>query len=155
MSEGAAELSSFFEVSELDLDVFEHYSNLAYESARTYERLGELVTQHAEQGDALKTAVGYLILGRFQQALEWFGKAGSGKYRHYYAARAAAGLNRHEEAISSYQKAAAAGWDSFEIDMLTAALRLQAGDQAAAEKLISYHERDGRIAASGITSAAC
>ena len=149
MSEGAAELSSFFEVSELEAETFEEYSNLAYESARTCERFGELVTQYAEQveagqGDALKAAAGYLILGQFQQALEWSAKAGSGKYRHYYAARAAAGLGRLDDAITSYQKAAAAGWGTFEIDMLTAALHLQAGDETAAEKLIAYHERDGQ-----------
>lgn len=148
MSESVAELSSFFDVSEPDTETFDEYSNLVHESARTCERFGELAAQHAEQveggqGDALKVGVAYLILGRFRQALEWFGKAEGGKYRHYYAARAAVGLGRHDEALASYQQAAAAGWDSFEIDMLIVASQLQQGDQAAAEKLIAYHERDG------------
>jgi DNA-directed RNA polymerase subunit alpha len=148
MSEGATELSSFFEAPELDVETVERDADQAYDTARTCERFGELVTQYVEQveagqGEALRAAVGYLILGRFQQALEWFAKSGSGKFRHCYAARAQAGLGRYGEAIASYQKAAAAGWDSFEIDMLTAALHLQADDETAAEQLIAYHERDG------------
>ncbi len=82
-------------------------------------------------------------LGRFQLALEYFAQAGSGKQRYYYAAQAALGLGRYDEAIVAYQKAAVAGWDAFEIDMLTAAAQLRAGDEAAAEKLIADHERDG------------
>ena len=101
MSEGAAELSSFFGAPELDTETFDKYADLAYASARTCERFADLVGRHAEQaqagGDAaLKAAAGYLILGRYQQAWEWFAKAGTDKYRHYYAARAAVGLGRHE-----------------------------------------------------------
>jgi len=148
MTEGATELSSFFQAPELDTETFDKYADLVYASARTCEWFGELVTQYAARAeggaeDSLRAAVGYLILGRYQQALEWFTKAGTGKYRHYYAARAAAGLARYEDAIASYQKAAAAGWDPFEVDMLSAALHVQAGDEAAAEKLIAYHRRDG------------
>ncbi len=149
MSEAPAELTSFFEASELDTGTYEQYTDLVYESARTCERFGELVKQYADlaeagQGDTLKAAVGYLILGRFQLALDWFGKAGSGKYRHYYQARAAAGLGRHGDAITAYQKAAAAGWDPFEIDVLTAELHLQTGNQTAAEQLITSHQREGQ-----------
>jgi DNA-directed RNA polymerase subunit alpha len=149
MFEAITELASFFEASELDAELVEKYANLAYGSARARERFAELVAEYCRrvesgEGDALKAAVGHLILGRFQQALEWFGKAGRSKYQHYYAARAAAALGRYEDAISAYQQAAAAGWDPFEIDMLTAALHLQLNDQAAAEKLIAAHKRDGQ-----------
>ncbi|MFQ5807274.1 MAG: DNA-directed RNA polymerase subunit alpha C-terminal domain-containing protein [Phycisphaerae bacterium] len=148
MSEASAELMSFFEAAQLDAESVETCANLAYESARACERFGELVKEYCErvesgEGDAVKAGVGYLILGRFQQALEWLEKARGSKYRHYYAGRAAAALGRYDEALSAYRRAAAAGWDGFDIDMLTAALQIQAGGEAAAEKLIAAHERDG------------
>ncbi len=149
MSEASVELASFFETSELDPESVEKYANLTYASARTCERFGQLVGEYcarveAGPGEALKVGIAYLILGRFQQALEWFAKAGRGKYRYYYAARAAAGLGRHADALSYYQQAANAGWDNLEIDMLSAALYLQMDDEAAAEKLIGAHERAGQ-----------
>jgi len=149
MSEATVELASFFETTELDPESVEKYADLAYASARTCERFGQLVRGYCErvesgQGEVLRAGVGYLILGRFQQALDWFAEAGRGKYRYYYAARAAAGLGRHADALSFYQQAASAGWDVFEIDMLAAALSLQMDDEAAAERLIGAHERDGQ-----------
>lgn len=148
MSEATGELVSFFETSQLDTESFEKYANLAYGSARTCERFAELLSQYCErvesgEGDALRAAAGFLILGRFQQALEWFTKAGRNKYRYYYAARAAAGLGCYDDALSAFRQAAAHGWDAFEIDMLTAGLHLRLGDQAAAEKLVAAHRRDG------------
>ena len=148
MSEATAELTSFFETSEFDADSFEKHANLAFASARARERFADLLAEHTEQAGsgeqaALRSAIGYLILGRFQQALEWFEKAGNSKYRHYYAAKAAAGSGRFEEALVAYQKATAAGWDAFETDMLKATLHLQSDNQDAAEKLITAHQRDG------------
>jgi DNA-directed RNA polymerase subunit alpha len=149
MSEATAELSSFFEAPELDVESLEKHADLAYASARTHERFGKLVGEYCKQvesgqGDALKAGVGFLILGRFQQALEWLGRAQAGKHRHYYAARAATGLGRLDEALSAYQQAGAAGWDRFEIDMAIAALHIRLDDPAAAKKLIAAHERDGQ-----------
>lgn len=148
VSEAAVELSSFFDVPEFDNESFDQYANAVYASARTCERFEELVRDYCGQvesgeGEAVKLAIGYLILGRFQQALEWFSKAGRSKYRYYYAARAASGLGRYADALSRYEHAANAGWDPFEIDMLAAGLHLQMDDPAAAEKLIKSHERDG------------
>lgn len=149
MSEATAELTSFFEASELDTETFEKYANAAYASARARERFGDLLAEYCQrpnlgQPEALRAAVGHLILARFQQALEWLDRAGQGKYRYFYAARAALGSGRYAEAVSAYQQAAAQGWDAFEIDMLTAEAQLRLGDEPAAEKLIKAHERDGR-----------
>jgi DNA-directed RNA polymerase subunit alpha len=149
MSEATVELASFFETAELDPESVEKYANLAYASARTRERFADLVRQYGEQvesgeGEAIKAGIGHWILGRFQQALEWLGKAGRSKYRYYYAARAATGLRRYAEALGFYEQAANAGWDRFDVDMLTAALHLQTGDETAAEKLIATHERAGQ-----------
>jgi DNA-directed RNA polymerase subunit alpha len=149
MSGAPAELASFFDVPELGTGQFEEYANLAYASARTYERFSELIAEYGGrggtgEGDALKLGVAYLILGRFQQALEWLKKAEANKYRHYYTARAAVGLRRLTDAISAYEQAANAGWDRFEIDMLVAALQIELGEMAAADELIAAHEQDGR-----------
>ena len=149
MPEETAELSSFFEAPALDIETFDKYADRAHASARARERFGELVGEYCErveagQADALKAGVGYLMLGRFRHALEWFDKAPGDKYRHYYAARAATGLGRLDEALAAYRQAAARGWERFEIDMLTAALHIRAGEEAAAEKLIAAHESDGQ-----------
>lgn len=141
MSETPVDFVSFFDVVEPNREAFEKYANLAFECARAYEKFAELLGQHAAvvaggAGDPLKVGFGYLILGRYQSALEWFEKAGEGKYRHYYAAQALSGLQRYSEAVPAFQKAAAAGWDRFEADMLSAEANIKAGEEAAAEKLI-------------------
>ena len=148
MSEAPAELSSFFEVAEYDTETVERYMSMVYESARNRERFEELIAQYSErvgdgESDALKIGLGYLLLGRFRPALEWFEKAESDKYRHYYAGQAAAGLGRLREAIESYNRAGGAGWDSFEIDMLTAGLLLRSDDVKGAEQLIQQRAGDG------------
>jgi len=148
MSETTAELMSFFETGELDTDCFTQYANLVFQSARNHERFAELLGEYEQrvgrgEGDALHLGVGYLILGRFQQAAEWLEKAANNKYRHYWAAQAATAHHDFEAAIASYRKAASAGWDAFEIDMRCAELYLRSGDEAAAAKLVRAHQRDG------------
>lgn len=148
MSEATAELASFFDQMEFDAECFIEFSNLVFASARTYERFRELLSDYegrveSGQGSVLTAAVGYVILGRFQKALEWFEKAGSGKYRHYYAASANEGLARREEALVEYQKAASAGWDSFETDMQCARLHLEMGNERGAADLVEAHKRAG------------
>ena len=148
MSETTAELMSFFETSELGTDCFAQTANLVFQSARNHERFAELLADRQQQaergaGDALHLGVGYLILGRFQQASEWLEKAPESKYRHYWAAQAATAHHAFDEAIAAYKKAAGAGWDPFEIDMRCAELHLRKGDPAAAAKLVKFHDRDG------------
>jgi len=148
MSEAIAELASFFDAAEPDAETFEKYADRAYVSARARERFAELLGEYAARGNlgeagALKAGMGQLIMGRFQQALGWFERAGDNKLRHYYAARAASGLRRYAETLDAYQKAAARGWDRFEADMLIAETHLQMGDEAKAEKVIESHRRDG------------
>jgi DNA-directed RNA polymerase subunit alpha len=148
MSEAPVDLASFFDIVEPNRETFEKYADMVFETARSYERFADLIAQYANRtaggsGDPLKAGFGFLILGRFQQALEWLEKAGDGKYARFYAAQAAVGLNRHKDAIAHYQKAAHAGWDRFEIDMLVAETHIKAGDESAAEKLIEARHSDG------------
>ena len=148
MSEAPVDLASFFDIVEPSRETFERYADMVFETARSYERFTDLITQFAARtaegnGDPLKTGFGFLILGRFQQALEWLEKAGDSKYARFYAAQASTGLNRYKDAVAFYQKAAQAGWDRFEIDMLVAETNTKAGDEAAAEKIIDAHQTDG------------
>ncbi len=148
MSETTAELMSFFETSELGTDCFAQYANLVFQSAKSHEAFADLLREYEQrvargEGDALHAGVGYLILGRFQQAGQWLAKADDSRYRHYWAAQAATAHHAFDEAIAAYKKAAAAGWDPFEIDMRCAELHLRSGDATAATKLVKVHERDG------------
>ncbi len=145
MSEATAELSTFFEAPQLDQEAFRKYADLVFQSARTYERFGTLLAEHAEKPDAsaLHLGVGYLLLGRFQQALEWLTKAPADKFRHYYAAQAACGHQQYEQAIDFYTQARKAGWDPFEIDMRIAEINLKLGKHDAVRKTIAAHEKDG------------
>jgi DNA-directed RNA polymerase subunit alpha len=149
MSEAAVDLSAFFDAPELDTETVERYANEVYTSARTHGRFAQLASEYgarveAGEGDALHLGVAYLTLGRFQQALECLRQTRASKERDYYMARAASGLGRHADAITAYRQAADQGWDPFEIDMLVAALHVQAGQEAEAEKLIKAHQGDGQ-----------
>ena len=148
MMEAQVELSAFFDAAELNNETYTDFADHAYTSARTFERFTELVNEYAQRaesgmGDALKAGVGYLILGRYQQALDWLEKAGDGKYKHFYAGRALAGLIRYPDAREAYAKAAGAGWDAFETDMAIAALHVQEDNLDEAAKLVEAHNADG------------
>ena len=148
MSEAPVDLASFFDVTEPNHATFEKYANMAFESARTYERFSDLVTQYAQgvsddQGDPLKAGFGFFILGRYQSALEWLPKTAESKFKHYYVAQTLMGLHRYAEAVAEFQKAAAAGCDRFEIDMLIIEAQIKSGDEAAAEKLIEANRAEG------------
>ena len=53
-------------------------------------------------------------------------------------------LGRYDEALSELERAAGKGWDRFEIDMRAAAIHVQKGDAAEAEKLAKQHAQAGR-----------
>ncbi len=144
MSEAVSELSSFFEQAAFPDDVYRRMADAVYANPRERERFEALL---AEQGGTaakpLANGVGCLMLCRFSEALDWLAKAPNDKYKHYYAARAALGLARFDEAIAALQKAAAAGWDALSIDMLIGAILLRKGQLEQAQALHRKHERAG------------
>ena len=132
MTTDATELSSFFEQPEIDAQTYAQYADAAHASFHARERFDTLTGEYqakleAGEGDALKLALALLILGKFAAALEFFARSPASQMRHYYAAEAALGLNRFDEAVQEYSSAAQAGWDALEIDMNIAAVRVRAG----------------------------
>ncbi|MFH1748631.1 MAG: DNA-directed RNA polymerase subunit alpha C-terminal domain-containing protein [Planctomycetota bacterium] len=149
MSDVSADLSAFFEAQEVDVATYEHLSDAVYTSFKSHERFSERLAEYRQlveqgQGEALKLALGLLVLGRFSDALDWFGKTPDGKFRRYYAAEAASALSRHETALAELHAAASKGWDTFEIDMRSAAVHIQLGDLAAADTLVQRHSSAGQ-----------
>ncbi len=149
MATETLDLSTFFEQTEFEPEVFEKYADTAHDSFTTRERFETLVREYRAkveqgQGDALKLALGLLVLGKFTGALSCFKLAPPGKTRHFYAAQAALGLGRYDEALEELRSAASRGWDAFATDMAQAAIHVQAGDLSAAEGLVRKRERDGQ-----------
>ncbi len=144
MSEAISELSSFFDRSAFEEETYRRYADAVFATARDRERFEALLSDQTAAGARpLAIGVGCLVLCRFSDALEWLGKAPNDRYKHYYSARAALGLARFDEAIGSFQKAAAAGWDALLIDMQIAAALLRKGQGDQAEALHRKHERGG------------
>ncbi len=145
MSDTSLELSNLFSAQHFDPETVESYADLAFASARSRERLQELVAAHASDrgADALPLGIAHLILGHYKLALESLERAPDSKYRRYYAAQAAAALGRIPQAIAELEAAASQGWDTLEAEMQIAALRIRAGELEAAERLIARHERGG------------
>jgi DNA-directed RNA polymerase subunit alpha len=149
MSDLSAELFAFFETGEVGPETYERVGDLALATFHARERFIQLVEEYRQrvergQGEALKLAVSLLILGRFEQSYDWFSKTPDSKQRRFYAARAALGLGRHDQALAELNQAAALGWDSFETDMQAAAIRIQQGDLPAAEQLAARHAAAGQ-----------
>ncbi|MFO0837106.1 MAG: DNA-directed RNA polymerase subunit alpha C-terminal domain-containing protein [Phycisphaerae bacterium] len=148
MAELALDLGSFFTLPSIEPETLEQYASAAHESAVARDRFEALTREYQSRAgdgrdEALKVALALFILGRYTAALEAFPKAKDGKMRRFYAAEAAQTLGRLEEAEAEYQKAAQQGWDSLEIEMRIAALKLRAGDNGAAEKTLQKHARSG------------
>ncbi|MCK4340603.1 MAG: tetratricopeptide repeat protein [Phycisphaerae bacterium] len=148
MTTDATDLASFFDQVEFDAQTYTRFADAAHASFQARERFEMLLNEYREkveagQGDTLKLALGLLILGKFGEALERFGRSSAGKVRHYYAAEAALGLNRFEQTLQELQQAAQNGWDAFEIDLRVAAVQVRAGDLTAAEKLVAKHQSAG------------
>lgn len=149
MSEVSNDLSAFFETAEVDVDTYDHVGDVALKSFSARERFMELLAEYRGrvergQGEALKLALGLLVLGRYGEALEWFGRTPDGKFRRFFAARAALALGRYDQALGELEQAAAKGWERFEIDMLSATVHVRKGDLAAAASLAQKHARAGQ-----------
>lgn len=148
MTTETIDMSLFFEGTEFDPQTFERHADAAHTSFPARERFDALLSEYRErveqgEGEALKVALGLLILGRFSEALDWFKKTRAGATRHYYAAQAALGLGRFAEARDELREAGRQGWDAFDIDMRLAALHVRTGDLPAAENLVKRHEQAG------------
>lgn len=149
MTADTIELSLFFDEAELTTELYDRFADAAHASFAAHERLGTLVHEYSQrveqrQGNVLRLAMGWLLLGRFTEALGCFQKAPPGKQRHFYAAQAALGLGRLDTALDELRQAAKQGWDALEIDMRMAAVHVRAGDLAVAEKLVQKRELEGQ-----------
>jgi DNA-directed RNA polymerase subunit alpha len=149
MVDVSTELAGFFEAGEVSPEGIERVADLAHATFAARERFGELLSEYQRrveqgQGEALKLAVGRLILGQFDAAREWFGKTPDGRLRRYYAAKAALGQHRPDEALAELRQAAQKGWDEFDTDMQAAAIHLQKGNLPAARQLLDKHARAGQ-----------
>lgn len=149
MTAETLELSSFFEETELDRDTQNRYAQAAYASFKTLEQFETLAKDYQQkveqgQGNPLKLALAWFILGRFNDALAWFEKAPASPLRHYHAAEAAIALHQYDTALSQLQNARQQGHDSLEVDMRTAQVHLRQGQLDKASELVNKHEHDGQ-----------
>ncbi len=143
MTTETVDLSTYFEEAELNRDVIAQYANAAHASFRARERFDAILEEQEADGDPLKLAVGYLILGQFTEALTQFDKAAASALRDYYAAEAALGLNRFEDAIRFFESAGRQGWDPLDTAMRVAEVHVRAGNPDEADKLVQQHESAG------------
>ena len=147
MNETAIEASALFEVAELTPEAIERCADAAHESFEDLERfdrrLREQLAASPTGPAALRAGLGLLILGRHSDALDMLAKAPDDRLRWFYAAQADTALARYADALAALKKAAAAGWDAFETDMLAAGVHLRTGDAKAADALIEKHMRVG------------
>ena len=85
---------------------------------------------------ALKVVQGFYALGKFDKALEWLKKAGSGPQQNWLKGCCLRETRQYGEAVKAFEKAEESGCDSFDIAMaLVETLRLQGEMEAAQEKL--------------------
>jgi DNA-directed RNA polymerase subunit alpha len=149
MTTEAIELSAFFEQPEIDAETYERVADAAHVSFAARERFETLTREYRarveqRQGDVLRLGLALLALGKFADARSCFKEAPPGKLRHYYAAQAALGLGRCDEALEELRHAANRGWDPCACDLAQAAIHVQTGDLAAAEALVRKQEQPGR-----------
>lgn len=149
MADNTADLSLLFETSEFEPETVDRLADAIYETARSRSRFQELTEDYRRkteggESDALRLAMALYLLCRFSDALDQFGAAGKSKYRHYYAARSALAIDRFEESLTEFEKAASAGWDALECDMFAAQVHIRRDATDAADKLVKKHEKDGQ-----------
>lgn len=142
MAEATADLAGQFERMEFEEDAVRQMGDLAFASSKTREQFEQIV-QQAGKTDPLRHALGLILLCRYAEALAALEKAPNSKYKHYWKARASMGMGRYADALPAFRAAASAGWSALQIDMHCAAALLFSGDAAAAQKLVSQHERAG------------
>jgi DNA-directed RNA polymerase subunit alpha len=136
------------DLAEVTPETLERYADSVFASFSALERFAGQVKEYRQsaergQGEALKVALGLLLLGKYQDALEWFERAPASKQRHYYAAQAAIALARWETALDELRQAARHGWDALDVDLRSALVYVRAGDLTAAAKLVQRHDHDG------------
>lgn len=143
------ELSSFFDQGVWTPERLDAFADAAHASFSARERFETLLKEYRAQveagsADPLRLAIGFLLLGRYADALAFFERAPAGKERHYYAAQAAVALRRLDDAREHLRQAARLGWDALDIDMRLADVHIRAGELDAAEKLLRQHQSAGQ-----------
>lgn len=141
MSEDQIDLSGFFDTTDFTSDTYVEWCNRVFASRESRQRFAALISQHRESAetgdnDPLPLAMAALIVGRYSEALELFAKSRDGKVRRFFAAQAAAALDQFDTSISELDRAAAAGWDAFEVNIRRAEIHLRSDDPAAARKIL-------------------
>ncbi len=148
MSQIAAQVASFFELTEFETHVVEQCADEVFASAAARDAFREQVRGRREDGsakpaDLLSTGIALFVLGQYAEAIDVLGKATDGKYRRFYSAQSALALGRLDHAIDAFREAASKGWDALEADMKIAAAQIRKGDLPAAQKLVKKHESTG------------
>lgn len=149
MSEATVELASFFEAERIDADQCHAYASAAYATYQDLERFDRLVREYEErveqgEGEAMRLALGYQILGKYEQAAAWFRKSPDGAERRFRTAGALMSLGRFEEALEELSQALSRGWDGFAVEMQVAEIELRRRNMEAARKLVEKHETAGQ-----------
>ncbi|MBI5865874.1 MAG: tetratricopeptide repeat protein, partial [Planctomycetes bacterium] len=143
------DFTSFFATEEFDKAVYERFADDAHQSADARDKFLGMLSDYQATADAggsaeaLKLAIGKVIVSSFAEALDAFKKVRDSKYRRYYSALANLALGRYDDAVEDYERAAQQGWDAFDCDMRIAETRIRAGDVATAEKIVRKREREG------------
>jgi len=144
--DGDADLAGLLQAETFDRSTFNRLLAMVYSSPQTREQFvqfaGALEAKLRAQdspdaAEALKLAMSYCLLGRHEEALEWFPRGRDVKERRYYAAECLRALGRVEEAMVEYERAANRGWDALDSQLRQVECCRLAGDLTRAEKLLS------------------
>ena len=115
---------------------FKAVQKLGSSSASDREQLGNYVDAHAESpsaDQALKLAMGALVLGRFEQAVGILRNAPEGQDKRWMLGLAFKGQRDWERALADFDRALTRGFDAVRVLAETAETQRLAGDLAAAK----------------------
>lgn len=96
---------------------------------------------------SMKLAQGFYALDKYDQALEWLEKAGSGSTQCFLKGCSLRKLGDYEAAISQFEQAQQKGWDSFEVSMAIVDCLRRHGDMEGAQDKLKRISRVGEIRA--------
>ncbi len=99
----------------------------------------------SDPGYAMRVAQGFVILGKYQQAVEWVDKAGSAPAQCFLKANSLVKLGDYNDAVAQYEKAEAQGYDSFDVSVAIVAAHRRSGDLENAREKLKRVSRVGEI----------
>ncbi len=100
-----------------------------------------------DQGWSLKVGQGYCVLGKYNKALEWLGKAGSGLSQCLAKAYCQRETGNYEAAVKTFEEAESKGYESFEATMAVVDCLRRAGELEQAGERLNRVSRVGDIRA--------